>query len=347
MFYVLHGEDEFSRSEVLAEMKAKMGDPAMADLNTTLLDGNKVALAELRHTCDTVPFLADRRLVIVEGLLTKLQSGAKGKADRGKEHPAWKKEYLEGLTAYLEHLPETTRLVFVERESIQPSQPVLKMALADKERGYAREFRPPTSGKLRGWITERVERKGGEIEASAAEELAAFVGSDLRLLDQELDKLVAYVDRARPITKADVHLLVSYVQEANVFEMVDALGRRDGEQSLNLLHRLLEGGEHPLSLLGMIVRQFRIMIQVKDLAERGLPPAKIGAQLGLHPFVAEKGLRQSGNFSMEQLETIYRKLLETDLAIKTGQMDQVLALDVLVVGLSKAKRTSIDNVTEM
>ena len=337
MFYVLHGEDEFSRSEVLAEMKAKMGDPAMADLNTTVFDGSKVTLAELMHTCDTVPFLTDRRLVIVEGLLTRLGAGGRGKTDRGKEHPAWQKEYLKELTAYLERLPETARLVFVEGESISPSHPVLKMALADKERGHARQFRLPTSGKLRRWITDRVERKGGEIEASAAEELAAFVGSDLRLLDQELDKLISYVDRARPITRADVHLLVSYVQQANVFEMVDALGRRDGEQAIKLLHRLLEGGEHPLSLLGMIVRQFRIMIQVKGLAERGVPPSKIGGQLGLHGFVAEKGLRQSRNFSMEQLEAIYRKLLETDVAIKTGQMDPVLALDMLIAGLSKSK----------
>ena len=337
MFYVLHGEDEFSRSEVLAEMKAKMGDPTMADLNTTVLDGNKVTLAELMHACDAVPFLADRRLVIVEGLLTRLRGGGKGKADRGKEQPVWKKEYLAELTAYLKRLPETTRLVFVEGQSLHPNHPVLKMALADKERGYAREFRPPTKGKLRRWITDRVERKGGEIEASAVEELAAFVGSDLRLLDQELDKLISYVDRTRPITKADVHLLVSYVQQANVFEMVDALGRRDGEQALKLLHRLLEDGEHPLSLLGMIVRQFRIMIQVKDLAERGVPPSKISTQLGLHRFVAEKGLRQSRNFSMEQLETIYRKLLETDLSIKTGRMDQVLALDMLIAGLSKGR----------
>jgi DNA polymerase-3 subunit delta len=211
------------------------------------------------------------------------------------------------------------------------------MAQADKKRGYARQFRPPTSGKLKRWITNRVKRKGGEIEASAAEELAAFVGSDLRLLDQELDKLTSYVDRARPITKADVHLLVSYVQQANVFEMVDALGRRDGDQALRLLHRLLEEGERPLPLFGMIVRQFRIMIQIKDLAERGIPSKKIGAQLGLHPFVAKKGRQQSQNFSMEQLEIIYRKLLETDLAIKTGQMDQILALDMLIVGLSKGK----------
>jgi DNA polymerase-3 subunit delta len=79
------------------------------------------------------------------------------------------------------------------------------------------------------------------------------------------------------------------------------------------------------------------MIQVKDLAERGVPPSKIGAQLGLHRFVAKKGQQQSQNFSMEQLETIYRELLETDLAIKTGQMDQVLALDMLIAGLSKSK----------
>lgn len=337
MFYILHGEDEFSRSEILAEMKAKMGDPAMADLNTTVLDGNKVTLAELMHACDTVPFLADRRLVIVEGLLTKLEGGGRGKAGRGTDHPAWKREFLQELTTYLKRLPQTTRLVFVEGKSVNPNHPVLKVALADKGQGYAREFRPPTSGKLRQWITDRVEKKGGQIEASAAEELAAFVGSDLRLLNQELDKLISYVDRARPITGADVDLLVSYVQQANVFEMVDALGRRDGEQAIKLLHRLLEDGEHPLSLLGMIIRQFRIMIQIKDLAERGAPSQEIGGQLGLHSFVAEKGLRQSRNFSMEQLEIIYHKLLEIDVSIKTGQMDPVLALDMLIAGLSRSK----------
>jgi DNA polymerase-3 subunit delta len=325
MFYLFHGEDEFSRSETLAALKEKMGDPGLAELNIIVFDGSKVTLSELQHACDSVPFMAERRLVIVKGLLTHLEP--KGK---GEKQSAWQKEYLEGLTQYLQHLPETTRLVFVEDRSIGKDNPVHRLTLA-KECGHVREFEPPQGRQLNRWIEERVQKKGGQIEAAAIEELAAFVGNDLRLLDQEIEKLVAYVNWARPISEDDVRLLVSYVQEANVFEMVDALGQRDAQRAAKLLHQLLDDGEHPLALLGMIVRQFRILIQVKELTERGLSQQKMASQLRLHPFVVRKAMRQAMNFSMEQLEGIYQRLLETDVAIKTGQMDQVLALDMLVV----------------
>lgn len=331
MFYLFHGEDEFSHSETLAEFKEKMGDPGLAELNTTVFDGSKVTLGELQHACGSVPFMADRRLVIVEGLLARLES-------KGEERAlaAWQKEYLEGLTQYLRRLPETTRLVFVENKSISQSNPVHRLALAEK-RGHVREFKPPQGRELNRWIEERVRKKGGQINPTATETLTTFVGNDLRLLDQEIEKLIAYVDEARPISEDDVRLLVSYVREASVFEMVDALGQRDGQQAAKLLHQLLDEGEHPLALLGMIVRQFRIIIQVKDLSERGLSQQDIAARLRLHHFVVKKAVRQAMNFSMEQLEAIYGKLLETDVAIKTGQMDEVLALDMLVVGLSRER----------
>jgi DNA polymerase-3 subunit delta len=328
MFYLFHGKDEFSRSETLAGLKEKMGDPGLAELNTTVFDGSKVTLGELEHACGSVPFMADRRLVIVEGLLTHLES-------KGKEGApaAWQKEYLERLIQYLQRLPETTRLVLVEDRPVSKNNPVLRLALAEK-RGHVREFKTPQGKELSRWIEGRVRKKGGQINPAAVETLAAFVGGDLRLLDQEIEKLIAYADRPRPITEDDVRLLVSYVREANVFDMVDALGQRDGQQAAKLLHQLLDEGEHPLALLGMIVRQFRIMIQVKELNGQGLSQQEIAARLKLHRFVVKKAVRQAMNFSMEQLEAIYRKLLETDVAIKTGQMDDVLALDMLVVALA-------------
>ena len=335
MYYVFHGEDEFSRSEALISLKSRMGDPDMASLNTTRLDGQRVTLDELKHHCDAVPFLTERRLVIVDGLLGRL-AGGRGK--RGKGQPAASdKEYLQKLLDYLPRLPETTRLVFVEHTSLKPSHPVLKLALANGERGFVREFRPPEKGALERWIRERVGKKGGETEPAAGRELATFVGNDLRLLDQEIEKLVTYTAGRRPITVDDVHTLVPYTQEASVFDMVDAVGRRDGRTALTLLHRMLDDGQEPLYILAMIVRQFRIMVQVKDLEERGGAPGAMAKRLGLHPFVAKKGLAQAHNFTMAQLEAIYDKLLETDLAIKTGRMEDVLALDMLVAGLSRSR----------
>jgi len=333
MFYVFHGDDEFSRAEALADFKARMGDPVLADLNTTFLDGRKVTFGELTHACDTVPFMARVRLVIVQDLLTRLVS-QRSRGDAEARQAKGNRDFLEALLAYLPRLPETSRLAFVEDDTLPDTHPIVKLARAEK-RGIVREFRTPDerSGGLERWIQDRVEKEGGAIHPRAAHELATYVGENLRLLDRELEKLVVYVDGQRPIDVEDVHHLVSYIHEANIFEMTDALGRCDGPRASRLLHRMLDQGYDPLYLLGMIVRQFRIMIQVKDLAERGVHPNDIPARLGLKPFVVRKGLSQAAKFSMSQLETIYCKLWEIDLSIKTGQTEPALALDLFVAGL--------------
>jgi len=327
MFYLLHGDDEFSRSEALAQLRKRMGDPAMAELNTTRFEGHDVSLAELQHACNTIPLFLDRRLVIVDGLLTHLRKMAS--TDQGNK-------VLQELCEYLPHMPKTTRLVLVEPESIEPRHPLRRLITADETLGYQREFGLPQGIELTRWIARRVEEREGTITADATAQLAAFVGDNLRLLAQEIEKLLSYVDRARPITDKDVQLLVSAVPEANIFDMVDALGRRDGEVASQLLHRRLEGGDHPLALLGMIVRQVRILIQVKELREEGLNGEAMAQCLGLHPFVVRKALAQECNFSMEQLGSLHRRLLDTDVAIKRGQVDSVLALDMLMAGLTVA-----------
>jgi DNA polymerase-3 subunit delta len=318
MFYIFHGPDELSRTETLAELKAQMGDPALADLNTTLFDGNSLTLGELRQACDALPFLSDRRLVIVSNYL--LRSG------RGKGTE------LEALADYLPNMPPTARLVFLEDETLPQTHPILKLAEKHAD-GQVRAFGGPARGELNGWIVRRVERKGAQIERPAADALAVAVGDDLRLLDSEIEKLITYAGGQHAITTAEVELLVPYAGEANVFGMVDAIGRRDGRAALRLLHKLLDAGETPLYLLSMIVRQFRILIQVKELAAQGLAVSTIAKRAELHPFVAEKAQRQAMNFSMGQLEVIYARLLDTDLAIKTGRMEDILALDTLVAAL--------------
>jgi len=325
MFYLLHGDDEFSRSEMLADLRRRMGDPAMGELNTTRFDGRTVTLAELQHTCNTIPFLSERRLVIVDGLLTHLQRPVS---------PEQRKNTLEDLVSYLPHMPQTTRVVFVEPSSISGQHPLRRLIRQDDTVGHDTEFRLPRGRELAQWVTRRVQERGGQMTHEAAAQLAAFVGDNLRLLASEIDKLLSYVDRARPITEEDIQLLVSDVGEASIFDMVDAITRRDARAASQLLHRRLDSGDHPLALQGMVVRQIRILIQVKELAQTGLDRQTIARQLGLHPFVVRKALEQERSFSMKQLENIHRRLLETDVAIKTGRVDAVLALDMMIAGLT-------------
>jgi DNA polymerase-3 subunit delta len=330
-FYVFHGEDEFTRSEALADFKRRLAPPDMVDLNTTVLDGKRITLAELRHTCDAIPFLAEKRLVIVEGLLTTLSPR------KGQELPEARKRFLSDLAEYLRHLPPTTRLVFVETRVLPSSHPIVEVARREKQ-GYVKHFERPDAQALPRWIKKRLRKHGGQIEPRAVHRLAAVVGADLRLLDQEIVKLVTYTNSERPITERDVEKLVPYSQDAVIFDLVDALGQRDGRTAAETLHRLLEEGEHPLGLLGMIVRQFRLLIQVKDLIARGLSSRDSAKALKIHPFPASKLHNQATHFTTAQLEKIYRHLSETDLEIKTGRIDSELALDLLVAGLATTKR---------
>ena len=339
MFYILHGDDEFSLSERLAELRTSLSgdDQAMAELNTTILDGNRTTLGELRHACDSIPFMAAHRLVIVRGLLGHLVPGKKGKGRRAPQEkaPAARQAFLKDLAAYLPGLPPSTHLIFVEDQALRDSHPVLKVAQTQGNQRATIEYRRlPKQETLSGWIQRRVGSNGGDFSREASERLAALVGRDLRLLDQEIDKLLLYAD-GRQVTVEDVRALVSLARQADIFDLVDCVGRRETDWAMRVLHRMLEEGAEPLYLLAMLARQVRILIQVKELYEQRLPPQQIAKRIKQHPFVVEKGLKQARNFSPDQLIAAHQCLVETDWKIKTGKVEPVLALDLLVVSLTR------------
>jgi len=334
MFYLLYGADEFSRQEALAQMKHKLGDPTTASLNTTLLDGRSLTLADLQAACDTVPFLADKRLVIVEGLAARWERRGPVAAEGAAEPKPLAKsdrELEEALQSYLGQLPASTRLVFVDDE-VSASNPLLRLAKA--QGGYVKEYPPLRGRELHAWIAERVKRKGGRITNEAVAALAVFVGENLRLLDQEIEKLLTYAGPGRDVQKADVEALVPYAREARIFDLVDAIGQRQREPALRLLHQMLDEGTAPAYLMVMFARQFRMLLQARELLDGGAGKEAIVAALKLHPFVADKVLLQARNFTLEHLEHIYRRLLDADVAMKTGRTEETVALDLLVVELT-------------
>lgn len=322
-FYVFHGDDVFRIEEEVAKMRARMGDSATADLNTVAFDERTATLADVMNAASALPFLADKRLVVVTGWLSWLARSGAGKTG---------KDTLDQLAAQLPGLPDWARLVFVERETLKETHPVLRAAAADP-RGYVQNFALPKDPTQ--WIARRAEHYGAQIEPAAVQALASVVGNDLVAADNELFKLAAYTGGERPIAEADVATLTPYVPEQSVFDMVDALGQRDGQTAIRLLRRLLADGE-ALGLFAMIVRQFRLLLQAKEhlVTGQGHGPALVKA-LNVHRFVGEKLERQSRNFTLADLESIYRRLLELDRRIKTGQIDPELALETLVAGLSE------------
>jgi DNA polymerase-3 subunit delta len=163
--------------------------------------------------------------------------------------------------------------------------------------------------------------------------LKDMVGVDTRQAGMEISKLLAYVNWARQVGVADVEAVCIVTSQQSVFDFVDALSSGNGKSAQHLLHRLLET-EDAFSLWGMVVRQFRLLIQAREILDGRGNKDDVARALGAHPFVAEKTTGQAGRFSIESLESIYRKLLRIDEGVKTGQFTLDLALDTLVVELT-------------
>jgi DNA polymerase-3 subunit delta len=188
---------------------------------------------------------------------------------------------------------------------------------------------------LQPWIERRVKDTGGEISPQAVNTLAKFVGNDLWTMANEVDKLVLFA-AGRRIGEADVKAVVSYAREESVFTLVDAVLESRGGVAQETLQQLLRAGAEPVYLLTMIARQARIIFLVKEMMGRGKSRADIQTKLGLtSDFVLRKAWSQAEKYSPARLRVLYHRLLDTDVAIKTGRMEGDIALNILVAELGQ------------
>jgi DNA polymerase III subunit delta len=349
MYLLLHGADEFSAREALAALRAS---PDFG-LSQDVFAGAEGDVEAIRQACETLPFLSERRLVVVEGL-PKRRRGAKEEGERGgsdeaEAPPATKepkgkrskaagpdpKAFAQGVAELAAGLPETTTLVLLADELLEPAHPLVRAA---ERYGTARALTPPKGAQLEAWITRRAAAEGAQMAREAARLLAVEVGEDLRLLAHEIAKLTTYVGRGGTIRVEDVRALTPTSRQAKVFDLTDALARRERSLALALLHELLAAGESPLGIVALTAYTTRALLQVKALAERGLRAPQIAQTAGMAPYVVEKSLAAARQFSFAQLETAHRRLLEVDTALKNSRMTPELALDLLVVDFGSATR---------
>ena len=337
MIYILYGHDEFSLHEELNQIKNSLGDREALATNTNEFDGKQVAPGQLLDACKAMPFLGTHRLVIVDGLLSRFEKGSKtskgsdgGEEEQEKVMPkrGWRAEWGE-LKQMLPEVPPTTVLVFVDGEIKKDNLLLKQLASA----AQVRQFSELKGAALSEWIRNRVKGGGGSISPDAAKMLAAYAGDNLWVLASEIDKLILYCSGKR-IEEKDVKEVVSYAREANVFTMVDALIEGHSATAAPLLQQMLDEGAAAPYILFMITRQVRLLVEIKDLVNQKCNRNEIRERMGImNDFVLNKALEQSRNYSMERLEQIYRKILETDIAIKQGIWKGDLALDLLVAEL--------------
>lgn len=310
--YLLHGDDSLAQEEFVDRLIKKQGDPSNVAMNTQRLSTEGADFGAVAQACAALPFLADRRIVILER-----------PARWAEDAERWVR-----FQSLLESLPASTAFVLVEPALLRDKSALLKWAQAHPQAALVRGFASPKGRDFEAWLVQRCEAKGGSIEAGAAQLLAELADDDAERADQELAKLLDYVDFARPIRTDDVERLTPFHGQADIFDTVDALGRRDARTALDRLQRLLEN-QDPHYAFVMIIRQFRLLLRAREALDAGQNPAQT---LGLHPFVAGKLTEQARNFTLVDLERIYHRLMEIDLADKSGQTQ----LDSALVGLVAA-----------
>ena len=325
--YIFDGDDEFAIHESIDKLRSRLGEAAIADMNTTLLDGRLSTLNQLKDAAAAIPFLAAKRLVILTHPTERLKD----------------KNSQEGFLNYLNAEKPTTKLVLVEFDFLTGEKDrkanklnwLEKWALSPQQarRVYLRHHPQPTGGMMVKWIQDHVKAQGGQITTQAAVALANQIGDDTRLASQELVKLLTYVNYARPVDIDDVEHLTPLTARIGDFELVNAIRDRDARKAQALLLRSLKDDD-PLRILQSIVYQTRVLLLAREIIdERGaINDFPKSLKIGYYP--AKLALESASRYSMRFLETIYHRLLEIDESIKTGQMEPELALELLVVELT-------------
>lgn len=329
IFY--YGTDEYAIAQEIQKQISAMGSSSTADMNITRLDGRSFNMDAFHTAANAAPFLSEKRLVILE----HVHSVFKGVKE------------LKKLSDFLQNIPPSTTLVLVEYLDLHENSKnkgfldwlqKLIRSMDGKEYFHTRELAMPDLKQLPGWIVQETDRqskavqKTASIEQSAAVLLAGMVGEDTRISSREISKLLEYVNYARNITVQDVELLSVNTAHQDVFALVDALGHKKGQQAQKILHQLLQD-EESFSIWGMVIRQFRLLLQTREIIDAGGNQMETSQALAVHPYVAGLLVGQVKRFDMPGLEAIYHRLLELDERFKTGQMTIELALEILVVEL--------------
>ncbi|MGD2251522.1 MAG: DNA polymerase III subunit delta [Anaerolineales bacterium] len=318
--YLLYGDHELAIAEAITSICQRLGDTATASMNVLRFDSQTLDITSLEAACGAVPFLAERRIVILEG--------ARQVADSNRS---------ERLFSLMEQLPQSTALILVDHGRPQHHKgrqsSLLRWAQENPSKAFVRHFPIPKGAAFVRWILDRCHSMGGAIEPKAAQLLSETVAFDPRLALQEISKLLAYVDLARPIRAEDVEHLSTLRGQSDIFAMVDALGQRNGSDAILHLQRLLET-ESDRRIFAMVIRQFRLLLRAREALDLDLDPKQALADEVKSDFVLGKIISQARNFTLTDLERLYHLLLEIDVGSKTGQVDLQVALQTLIAQLA-------------
>ena len=308
--YLLYGEESYLKriyKEKLRNALVEKDDT----MNYNYFAGKGISIQEVVSISETMPFFAERRLIIIEN------SGFFKSANE--------------LGDYMKQIPETSYFVFVEDEVDKRN----KLYKTVKDKGRIVEMTRQDSRTITNWILSKLRQENKNITKSAIELFLTMVGDDMEQLEKELEKLICYCIDKDAITAEDVEAVCTVTITNKIFDMIAAIAEKRKVQALNLYYDLLSLKEPPMRILFLIVRQFNLLLQVKELKRLGRDNKDIAQKTSLPPFLIGKYSSQASKFTKEQLRTALQDCVDTEEAVKQGRLNDKIGVEMLIVKYSE------------
>jgi len=315
--YLFEGEEEFTKRSALKALRDQVVSGDFAAMNDATL--KDPAPDELISAAETLPFLADKRFLLIRE--SALLSGNKPK--NYDEDAAVKR-----LTEYFENLPDTTCMVFYVDGKADGRRKFYNLM---KKKAAIVQFSSLDDVQLNKWIAKQMSLGGKKVTAADCQQLWFTVGRDLNLLSCEIEKLIAYTDGRDVITGDDILAISSKSQEYKVFDMATALLDGDGKKAFVLMQDILRNGEDRLFLLSLLGSQCRRLYYAAAMKRAGAQEQEVASKLGVPPFVARNTLRQAGTFTLSQLRQMCDWCIETEYMVKNGEMSDEGSLEQVML----------------
>lgn len=304
--YLIYGEEDYLKNFYKNKLKeAICGDDTM---NFSYYGGKDIDIKDFIDTSQTMPFFSERRLILVEG------SGL------------FKKSSTEVAEA-VDIAPESTYFVFVEDEVDKRN----KLFKTISEKGYVCEMKEQKEAELMTWGVIIFAADDKRITKSNMAYFLSKTGSDMNNIKNEADKLINYAKDSEEITKEDIDAVCIVQIQDKVFDMVEALAMRDRDKVLRLYSDLLELKEPPMKILAIMGKQFATLYGVKCMMDNNSPQGEIADKLGIRPFFINKYISQAKGFTSEELECGMKEIAEYDYMVKSGQMEDTYAVELIIM----------------
>lgn len=307
--YLFYGEEEYLKDYYLKKFKESLVPSSSEMMNLSVIDG-KSPVENIIDAVETYPFMAERKMVVVKNS-ELFKSG--------------RKEDSERMADFLSKIPRTTVLIFIESEVDKRG----KLFKQVQKQGGVTEFNYLKENDLIVWVKKEFSANNIAIDRETTIYLLRTIGNQMSVIKSEIDKLISLNNDS--VTKSDIDSICTRSLEAQIFDLVKAIGNKNVTTALEIFNNLLMLKESPIGILVMITRQFRLLFQAKYLIEENFSSKQIIDYLKLPSFVVNEIISQSKLFLLEDLKQAIRDCLLTDLSIKTGKMESVLAIETLII----------------